>query len=298
MLPRRELNGWNNWQYSIKSRNCTSPLPESGVVMHPTQAVASERTFLSARWHALVMLNYEVDPALLKPLIPRGTSLDLEAGKAYISLVGFLFLQTRVLRILIPGHRHFEEVNLRFYVRRETKGEVRRGVCFIKEIVPRWAIAATARFAYNEPYVSLPMQHDIAGPAAHWIRQSCGIQPQSTSRDKGARHHVGYRWRLSGCWNSLSVVHSGEPIPLTPGSHEEFIAEHYWGYCRQRDGGTIEYRVLHPSWRVWQGSGAHVDCDAEELYGRSWAKVLAGSPSTAFVADGSEVAVLQPRRIS
>lgn len=37
-----------------------------------------------------------------------------------------------------------ERAQLRFYVRRRVDGEWRRGVMFIKEIVPRRAIAAAA----------------------------------------------------------------------------------------------------------------------------------------------------------
>jgi hypothetical protein len=263
----------------------------------PASSELSRRTFLSARWHALAMLNYEVDPALLEPLVPRGTSLDLEAGLAYVSLVGFLFLKTRVLRLPIPRHCHFEEVNLRFYVKREVGGEVRRGVAFIKEIVPRWAIAATARWAYNEPYVALPMRHEISGPASQAIRESCGYRTAAPANDAGSSHRVAYGWRLAGRWNSLSVRHTGAAEPLRADSHEAFIAEHYWGYCRQRDGGTVEYRVVHPSWRIWQGIDPQVDCDAEALYGRVWADVLSARPTSAFVADGSEIAVMRPLRI-
>ena len=188
-------------------------------------------------------------------------------------------------------------MNLRFYVKREVGGEVRRGVAFIKEIVPRWAIAATARWAYNEPYVALPMRHEISGPAAEAIRESCGYRTAAPASDAGASHRVAYGWRLAGRWNSLSVRHTGAAEPLRADSHEAFIAEHYWGYCRQRDGGTVEYQVVHPSWRIWPGIDPQVDCDAEALYGRVWADVLSAKPTSAFVADGSEIAVMRPLRI-
>src|SRR6478752_5561862 len=117
------------------------------------------RKFLTARWQDLIMANYEVDPSLLASRVPAGTELDLEDGKCFVSLVGFMFLDTRVLGIPIPFHVNFEEVNLRFYVKREVEGEVRRGVCFIKEIVPRWAIATAARVLYGEPYESRRMKN-------------------------------------------------------------------------------------------------------------------------------------------
>jgi uncharacterized protein YqjF (DUF2071 family) len=92
------------------------------------------------------MLNYEAEPALVTKYVPRGTLLDSFEGRAYASLVGFRFCRTKLLgRFSVPFHIDFEEVNLRFYVRRKDGSDDRRGVVFITEIVPRRAIAATAR---------------------------------------------------------------------------------------------------------------------------------------------------------
>jgi hypothetical protein len=258
---------------------------------------AEERIFLSARWHALAMLNYEVDPAILHPLVPRGTELDSHGGRTYVSVVGFLFLGTRLLGWPIPFHRNFEEVNLRFYVRREVGGQVRRAVAFVKEIVPRWAIATTARWTYNEPYAAVPMRHSVSGPAAAMVHSAAGFVARTDSH-LDAADAVSYSWRFRGRWNRLSLTHCGQPAPLSPGSHEEFIAEHYWGYCGQRDGGTVEYRVVHPPWRVWRGDEAQLDCDVAPLYGPQFVSFLKAPPASAFLADGSEVAVLRPVRIA
>ncbi len=119
------------------------------------------RSFLTARWQSLVLLNYRCPAELLRPLVPAGTELDDWHGVPLVSLVGFRFLDTRVRGLGIPGHRSFEEVNLRFYVRREASDGVRRGVVFIRELVPRSLVAAAARFLYNEPYQALPMVHDV-----------------------------------------------------------------------------------------------------------------------------------------
>jgi uncharacterized protein len=106
----------------------------------------SKKIFLTAKWRDLVMLNYEVDPSLLQRHVPAGTELDSFEGKTYVSLVGFYFSGTRLWgKIAVPMHTEFEEANLRFYVRQRAEGEERRGVCFIAEIVPRRAIAWTAR---------------------------------------------------------------------------------------------------------------------------------------------------------
>ena len=70
------------------------------------------------------MLNYTVDPRLLAPLVPLGTEIDFENGDTFLSVVGFLFLDTRLLGLPIPLHRDFEEVNLRFYVTEKIGGYV------------------------------------------------------------------------------------------------------------------------------------------------------------------------------
>ncbi|HEX2203457.1 MAG TPA: DUF2071 domain-containing protein [Longimicrobium sp.] len=234
--------------------------------------------FLTAGWRHLVMLNYAADPALLRPLVPRGTSLDAWSGTTFVSVVGFLFVRTRVLGVPIPFHVNFEEVNLRFYVGRQGPEGWRRGVCFVKEIVPRQAIATVARVLYNEPYVALPMRHDVS------------VRP-----DGG---HAEYGWRHRGRWASLRATFRGAPRPLEAGSEAEFITEHYWGYTAQRDGGTVEYRVEHPSWNVWQAEEAKLDCDAATLYGPAFAEVLASPPTSAFVADGSPIVVRRGRRLA
>jgi uncharacterized protein YqjF (DUF2071 family) len=221
------------------------------------------------------MLSWEVDPALLRARVPPGTALDLWEGRALVSVVGFLFADTRLLGVPIPWHRTFEEVNLRFYVGRQGAEGWRRGVCFIRELVPRAAVAALARAIYNEPYVGLPMGHSTV------LGETGGSAE--------------YRWRHGGRWHRLAARVSGAPTPAAAGSAEEFITEHYWGYTRQRGGGTVEYRVEHPSWRVWRATEATLEADVRALYGHEFAAVLAGPPASALVADGSAVVVRRAR---
>jgi uncharacterized protein len=239
------------------------------------------RVFLTGEWRYLAMLNYRVDAALLEPLVPRGTMLDHWQGSAYVSLVGFLFRDTRVLGVPVPFHRHFEEVNLRFYVRREHTAEVRRAVTFVREIVPRRAIATVARLAYNEPYVARPMRHAIAA------------QPNVDE----APAEVRYEWREPSGWCGLAVAARGRAEPLAPGTEAEFITEHYWGYTRQRDAGTVEYRVEHPRWRTWTVASASLTGDPSATYGRAFGDVLTRAPDSAFLAEGSRIAVHMPARL-
>lgn len=224
------------------------------------------------------MLNYEAPLALLAPLVPAEVEIDRWRGTLYVSVVGFMFRDTRVLGASIPGHRSFEEVNLRFYVRRETEDETRRGVVFVRELVPRRAIALVARLLYNEPYRALPMRHRIEPRGGDVVERE-------------------FAWRVRGAWTRIIAPTIGAPKPLESDSEEEFITEHYWGYTRQRDGGTVEYRVQHPRWNVWNSPDARLEGSVERVYGEPWARVLAGPPRSAFVADGSPVTVFAPRRI-
>ena len=239
----------------------------------------SDSPFLTAEWRHLVMVNYAVDPAILLPFVPAGTELDFWKDKACITLVGFLFLRTRVLGLPIPFHTNFEEVNLRFYVRRRNADEWRRGVVFIKEIVPRFAIAAVARGLYYENYVALPMRHSI-------LFAGDGISSAE------------YSWRLNGRWNSVALKGAAEWRPLSAGSEEEFITEHYWGYTSQRDGGCMEYKVEHPRWNVCSGAELTVDCDVRSLYGSRFESAFQSGPVSAFIADGSAVRVYRGHRIA
>ena len=226
------------------------------------------------------MLNYRIDPGVLQPWIPAGTDLDSFHDRTYVSVVGFHFLNTRVRGVAIPFHRHFEEVNLRFYVRRRGPEGWRRGVVFIRELVPRLAIALVARTVYNEPYAAVPMTH-------RWDNSPAPNQHSTAA----------YGWKWRGTWNEMTVGVRGEPLPMVPGSEAEFIAEHYWGYTAQRDGSTLEYQVEHPPWRVWPAEEATLTGDMAGCYGEKLGRFLAGPPASAFLAEGSAVQVFGGVRI-
>jgi uncharacterized protein YqjF (DUF2071 family) len=233
---------------------------------------ASPKVFLTAEWRNLAMLNFEVEPTLLAPFVPAGTELDSWQGKTFLSVVAFLFLRTRVGGLPVPFHQNFEEVNLRFYVRRLGPDGWRRGVVFIKEFVPRLAIALIARRFYNENYVAVPMRHRL-------------------EQTNGELTSVSYFWRSGQHENSLKLAVDGSPQPLADGSLQEFITEHYWGYARQRDLSTMEYRVDHPRWKVWEAQRTEFNCPVADVYGEKFAPFLSAPPASAFLADGSEVKV-------
>ena len=223
------------------------------------------------------MFNYAIDPALLAPLVPYGTELNFHEGRTYVSIVAFLFLNTRVLGIPVPFHRDFEEVNLRFYVKRREPDQIKRAVSFIQEIVPRRAIAFLANALYNERYRTARMSHHLQ------------ISPD--------RIDVSFDWTVAGKPHRIAATARGEPQPLVPGSLDQFIAEHYWGYAAQRDGSSIEYAVTHPSWLTRPVSNYTLDIDFTSLYGTAFVETLSRPPQSVFLAEGSPVTISHARRI-
>ncbi len=236
--------------------------------------------FLSAEWRHLAMLNWPVERDVLQPHVPAGTELDLWAGQPYCSVIGFMFLKTRIMGVPIPLHQSFPEVNLRFYVRRKFGDQWRRAAVFVRELVPKRMVAWIARGLFNEQYSYCPMSYDI-------------------DRDSGGViQRLQFGWRLAGSPGSLELRTEQVPQPMAEGSEQQYIAEHYWGYARQPDGGTKEYRVRHPSWNVCDASSARLDVDVAHLYGDRFVDVLSHEPTSAFLADGSAVTVSHGVRIA
>lgn len=232
--------------------------------------------FLTAEWKYLAMINYEVDPAVLAPYLPAKTILDAHEGIHYVSLVGFMFLNTKVLGVKIPFHINFEEVNLRFYVRREVNGVWRRGVVFMREIVPKQAIAFIANTLYKEHYSAMPMRHQI------------------TAAEK---LNVSYGWKHSGKWDELRIVTDTVARPMKSGSTEEFIAEHYWGYNRINETRTTEYQVEHPKWNYYAADEFTVSCRFDELYGSDFEFLNNSKPRSVFMAEGSAISILHGKSL-
>ena len=235
------------------------------------------RPFLTANWRYLVLLNFTVDPKIIAPLVPPGTEIDFENGETFLSVVGFLFLDTRLLGLPIPLHRDFEEVNLRFYVRKKSADTWRRGVVFVRELVPRRAIALVARTFYGENYVALPMKHEID--------------------HVDGKLRVEYSWRRGRKWESLKMSAIGDPQIIPAGTHAEFITEHYWGYTSVRSGCS-EYRVEHPRWKTWNAETFELSADIATLYGAQFVEPLSVAPRSAFIADGSPIQVLLREQLS
>jgi uncharacterized protein YqjF (DUF2071 family) len=230
------------------------------------------KPFLTAEWRNLLMINFEADPAVLQPFVPHHTELDTWNNTHYASLVGFLFTNTRVMGLSLPFHRHFEEVNLRFYVRYKEAGIWKRGVVFVKELVPKRMITFVANTVYKEKYATHQMRHS-------WKHTDTTLE-------------VAYEWKVGQHWNHLKATADATAIPIAADSEAAFITDHYWGYTHMGTAHTGEYQVTHPQWRIHPVSQYSYACDAATLYGPAFAPMLAQQPVSALLAEGSAISVM------
>ena len=235
-----------------------------------------KKPFLTAEWRKLILVNYAIDPEILKKYLPHKTELDLWEGKCYVSVVGFMFLNTKVKGCKLPGHINFEEVNLRYYVKHYNGDEVRRGVGFIKEMVPKPFIAAVARTIYKEPYQTLPMKHN-------WSEDN--------------EINIEYSWKINDIWNSVSVQAESSPFSFDENSEADFITEHYWGYTKISNSRTNEFEVRHPAWNIYKIKNFEVNVDFEANYGADFKFLNQQLPSSVMLAEGSEISVGNKRKL-
>ncbi|MEZ4954453.1 MAG: DUF2071 domain-containing protein [Saprospiraceae bacterium] len=234
-------------------------------------------SFLKAEWKKLILANYAVDEDILKKYLPAKTEIDKWNGTTYVSLVGFMFKNTKVLGLKIPFHVNFEEVNLRFYVKHKHEGEWKRGVVFIKEIVPRHAITFVANTFYKEHYATLPMRH-------LW-------------EIKNNNQTIEYAWKLKNKWHSFSVESEINKSIIEPESEAAFITEHYWGYTKINNNTTFEYEVTHPTWDQFKIKNYKIDVDFGSIYGDDFKELNNLNPKSIMLAEGSAITVENKRKV-
>ena len=234
-------------------------------------------SFLTAEWNNLVMINYEINPKILEKYVPNGTELDFFDNKCYISFIGFMFEKVRVLGIKIPFHSDFEEVNLRFYVKRYENGIWKRGAVFISEIVPKASITLVANTLYHEHYSTLPMKHEIL--------------------EKENSKMFQYQWKIANNWNKIEIETNKNPIEIKINSEAEFITEHYFGYTKVNEKTTFEYEVRHPRWQQLEVIKNNSKINFEQVYGQEFAFVKDLKPTSIFLAIGSAISIEGKKRI-
>lgn len=226
---------------------------------------------MTARWENLIMANYAIDEAKLKEYLPNGVEIDLYQGKAYVSLVGFLFKNSRIFGMPIPLLGTFEEINLRFYVKRKESNGYKRGVVFINETVPYKPVAWLANKLYKEHYISIPTKNHIKTFKSH--------------------KEVEFKWKTSSQWNKIGVEANIFSEEMEHGSFQEFIFEHYYGYTRLNGSSSQEYRIHHPRWKVNRVTKYDINCNFAEMYGPAFADLTHQEPKDIFIAEGSNVSI-------
>ena len=233
--------------------------------------------FLKAEWKNLALFNYEIDAEILEKYLPAGTEIDIWNNKCYVSLVGFMFKNTKVLGLKVPFHVDFEEVNLRFYVKRFENGEWKRGVVFIKEIVPKKAITFIANTLYQEHYETQKMRHET-------------VENENTNT-------FIYQWKNDKEWNTIEIETKKDVSKIEIDSEAEFITEHYFGYTKIDEETTFEYEVTHPRWEQFEVINHRIDIDFEKNYGNDFGFLQTQKPTSVFLAEGSKITVKNKRKI-
>ena len=231
--------------------------------------------FLSAEWRKLVMANYVIDPSLLIPHLPLKTELDLWEGKCYVSLVAFLFLNTKIKGMGFPFHKNFEEVNLRFYVKYKEDGEWRRGVVFIREFVPLHMVTLIANNLYQEKYRTVPMKY-------HLLENDSKIELE-------------YYWKKKS-WHSFRINAGTHAEVIADGSEREFITQHFWGYSKKKNY-TTEYHVEHEKWKAYEINTYSINVDFEICYGKEFKWLNGMNPSSVYFVEGSPIKIFKDRKV-
>lgn len=230
----------------------------------------SRSPFLRAIWSNLLLVTYEVPPEVLTSRLAEGIELDTLDGKAFVSLVAFDFLETKVMGVKWPGFVHFPEINLRFYVRETATG--RRGVMFIKELVPSSIIAWFARTLYNEPYAATPMRSSVA-------------------KNAEGDNVISHNWSWRGREHSLELTSTAEAKLPPEESTEHFFKEHQWGFGKTRAGKPLVYEVRHPHWKVFDVLNLDLNVDLAQQYGEEFEFLNTSKPYSVVHALGSDIEV-------
>lgn len=228
--------------------------------------MSTEKIFLTARWENLVIISYKISPDLLQPHMPKGFEPDTIDGNAFVSVVAFVFADTKVKGIKVPFNVNFPEINLRFYVKNNEK----RGVVFIREFVPKIFIPVIANTFYNENYRYIPMESKVSINGIIKLNHTIELNNKS-----------------------YSITAEAENKPYTPATNstEHFFKEHEWGFGITKKNETMIYKVEHPVWEVYPLIKFEHTFNFAEIYGHEWESLDSEKPYNIAFAKGSPVKV-------
>ena len=239
--------------------------------------------FITAHWQNLALLSWSIDDSAVTRLLPQGLEIDRFNGNAFVSAVGLTVSNLRVLGVSTWPTR-FEQVNFRFYVRqRLISGGYRRGVVFLKQLVPHRTTALTARLVYGEPFAPVPISHDCREPHTGLL---------------DAHREFTYSWRRNGQMEGLRAETDLAAEFPGPGSLAEFLTVRHWGYNGRPGDHTKGYAVSRPAWAVRPATAWRFDCDVATLLGGAFARGMSTAPASVLMTSGCQAKIGWPRRLS
>lgn len=240
------------------------------------------KPLMKAKFTELVALNFQIDPEILKPRLPKGLELNFYRDETYVSLVAMMLRNVKFYGFPIPVAHAIGEFNLRFYVRRKVSDtETRHGSCFIKDYVS----SRTGAWGLSKVF------------QAEFCRIKMNCAQQGFSNDDDAAPKVDYRWEVSkDHWNRIRVSARERVKRTGPETKVGFVLNHSNIYSR-RNRETLEYPVVRPRWQIWNAGHANFTCDVKKLFGPEFVKPLARRPASVFVANGSDVIIYRPNVI-
>ena len=226
---------------------------------------------MTCEWRNLLFVNYQVPAEILEPYLPPHAELDYFNGKCYVSLIGFQFKNVTAAGIPVPFHTDFEEINLRFYVKRHVGDKWRSGVVFLREIVDRPALSVLANTLFNENYQTAPTTQMV-------IKGDLDLQAK-------------YSWKHQKTDYSIWVQAENIPTTVAEKSEDEFLIHRLWGYGQQDDETTVEYNINHPRWSIFPIKNYEVSVDFLQ-FGTPFSILNDKKPQSVLLADGSEIEII------
>ncbi|MDC0257422.1 DUF2071 domain-containing protein [Crocinitomicaceae bacterium] len=219
----------------------------------------------------MISANYVVDPEFIKKYIPKGTELELFEGKCYVSLVAFLYSNTKLMKVPVPFHRKFEEINLRLYVKRKIgENEWRSEVAFPKLFFPKRAVSIVANTIYKEKYETRRMNHSWSEDS-EYLHTRYGIK--------------------KGDWHNINVVTNKQAEPIAPNTPEHLFSKHYWGTAQINNEKCTVYEVDRSEWNIYKTVDSDISFDFASVFGSDFHALTNLEPESVQLFDGSPVTV-------
>ena len=228
-------------------------------------------SLLTCEWRKLAFANYKVPAELVEKHLPAHTRLDYFNGNCLVSLVGFQFKNVEAAGIKVPFHTDFEEINLRFYVKRFDGAKWRKGTVFISEIADKPVLSTLANTLFRENYTTVPTRQEIE---------------EDEESLKAA-----YFWQLNGEWQHISVKSNRLAGPVPDDSESKFIMDRPFGYGELNEKETNEYHVSHADWHTYTVEEYSIKVDFAKQFGAEWSMLSSATPHSVILAEGSTVSV-------